>query len=60
MSIDVLSSSIEQEENLIKKKKKKKKKKSKDKSSELTIDEEVLSTIFYSILIIFVFDLIGC
>ncbi len=38
MSIDILSSSIEQEENL---KKKKKKKKKKNKSSELTIDENV-------------------
>jgi hypothetical protein len=40
MSVDALSPSIEQEENLTKKKKKKKKK-SKDKSSELTIDEKV-------------------
>jgi hypothetical protein len=39
VSIDVLSPSVEHEENL--KKKKKKKKKSKDKSSELSIDEEV-------------------
>ncbi len=38
MSIDILSYSIEQEENL---KKKKKKKKKKNKSSELTIDENV-------------------
>ena len=40
MSVDALSPSIEQEENLTKKKKKKKKK-SKDKSSELTFDEQV-------------------
>jgi hypothetical protein len=47
MSIDVLSPSIKQEENLIKKKKKKKKKKSKDKSSELIIDEQVRMALFF-------------
>jgi hypothetical protein len=42
MSINGLSSLMEEEENSIKeKKKRKKKKKSKDKASELTIDEEV-------------------
>ncbi len=43
MSIDVLSPSLEQEQNLIKKKKKKK---SKDESSELTIDEKVFMSLF--------------
>ncbi|CAF3781611.1 unnamed protein product [Rotaria sordida] len=40
MSVEILSSSIEQQENLKKKKKKKKKNKSKDKSLELTFDEK--------------------
>ena len=40
MSIDAISPSLDQQENLTKKKKKKKKK-SKDKSTELTIDEQV-------------------